>query len=388
MAARLIGRAIGVWPPLPPSVYLRRSLPILPYPLGLSTCQLYSRARHGLAEGVRGLGIGAGDIVLMPAWHHGSEVEAVIGTGAACRFYDTGIGLMPEEDELDALVDPGVRALYLIHFLGHGQDAQRWRRWCDQRGLLLIEDAAQAWLSWHGGFPAGSHGDLAVWCLYKSYGLPDGAAVRGPAPLGGCDAAAGMATTLRRHAAWVAQHAAPPQRSTEPPYDAARDFATGEPAAASRVTRWLLPRIAEPGVAEAARRRNYQRLLDAVPHLVPHPFDALAVGSVPFVFPIAVQNKADIIRRFRSHGVRPVDLWSVPHPALPVDEHPHAAWYRRHLVALPVHQGLGDRRAGQLADVCHRLLTAEESPDRPGLGPPDGHAGDETTSPGPRRDRR
>lgn len=361
MAARLIGQAVGVWPPLPPSVYLRRPWPVLPYPLGLSTCHVYSRARHGLADGVRGLGIGAGDVVLMPAWHHGSEVEAVIGTGAACRFYDIGDSLMPTEDELDTLVDPGVRALYLIHYLGHAQDAPRWRRWCDERGLLFIEDAAQAWLSFHDGLPVGSHGDLAVWCLYKSYGLPDGAAVRGPAGLGGRDAAAGTAATLRRHAVWVAQHAAPPPSTAEPPYDAERDFATGEPSAASRVTQWLLPRVAEPGVAEAARRRNYNRLLEAVPHLVPRPFDTLGAGSVPFAFPIAVQDKADVIRRFRSHGVQPVDLWSVPHPSLPADEHPSAAWYRRHVMALPVHQGLGDRLAARLAGLCARLLAAEES---------------------------
>lgn len=359
-------RAIEVWAPLSPSVYLRRPSPILPYPLGLESCQLYGRARHGLAEGLRGLGIGSGDIVLMPAWHHGSEVEAVISTGAACRFYDTGNSLMPPEDELDTLVDSNVRALHLIHYLGHGQDASQWRRWCDRRGLLLIEDAAQAWLSWHDGLPVGSHGDLAVWCLYKSYGLPDGAAVRGPARLGDRDAAAGAAAMLRRHAGWLAQHASPPQRSSEAAYDAARDFATGEPSAASRVTRWLLPRVVEPGVAEAARRRNYFRLLDAVPKLVPRPFDALAGGSVPFVFPIAVQDKADVIRRFRSQGVRPVDLWSVPHPSLPVEEHPYAAWHRRHLVALPVHQGLGDHLAGWLAGLCHRLLAAEEPPARPG----------------------
>lgn len=287
---------------------------------------------------------------------------------------------MPTEYELDTLMDSSVRALYLIHYLGHGQDAARWRTWCDERSLVLIEDAAQAWLTWHDGLPVGSHGDLAVWCLYKSYGLPDGAAVRGPARLSTRNVAAGIAATLRRHAAWVTQHAAPPpsQRSSQPPYDAARDFATGKPSTASRVTRWLLPRVVEPGVAETARRRNYLRLLEAVPNLVPHPFDALAPGSVPFVFPIAVQDKADVIRRFRSQGVRAVDLWSVPHRSLPVDEHPSAAWYRRHLTALPVHQGLGDRLGRRLAELCHQLLATEEPPARPEPGFPPGVAGSGT----------
>ena len=42
---------------------------------------------------------------------------------------------------------------------------------------MLIEDAAQAWLATRDGTPVGSHGDLAFFCLYKSVGLPEGAAL-------------------------------------------------------------------------------------------------------------------------------------------------------------------------------------------------------------------
>jgi hypothetical protein len=54
------------------------------------------------------------------------------------------------------------RALYLTHFLGFPQHAERWRAWLDRRGLLLIEDEAQAWLATQNGRPAGSIGDPAV----------------------------------------------------------------------------------------------------------------------------------------------------------------------------------------------------------------------------------
>src|SRR5205085_2134635 len=63
--------------PLPPAVWLRAPADRLPYPLEEPRCTLSSRARHGLWNAVRALGLGAGDEVLAPAYHHGSEIEAL-----------------------------------------------------------------------------------------------------------------------------------------------------------------------------------------------------------------------------------------------------------------------------------------------------------------------
>ena len=64
--------------------------------------------------------------------------------------------------------------MYLIHYLGFPQDAPGWLRWCRERGLLLIEDAAQAWLASVGGRPLGSFGDMAIFSFYKAVGVPEG----------------------------------------------------------------------------------------------------------------------------------------------------------------------------------------------------------------------
>lgn len=66
----------------------------------------------------------------------------------------------PDEWELHSLLASHVRALYLVDYLSLPQDARRCRRWCDDRGLMLIEDAAQAWLASLGGHPVGTFGDL------------------------------------------------------------------------------------------------------------------------------------------------------------------------------------------------------------------------------------
>jgi dTDP-4-amino-4,6-dideoxygalactose transaminase len=62
-------------------------------------------------------------VILVPAYNHGSEIEALLRAGIVCRFYDVGESLEPDEEELEALLDTRVRPLYLIHYLGFPQDA-------------------------------------------------------------------------------------------------------------------------------------------------------------------------------------------------------------------------------------------------------------------------
>ena len=75
---------ISVWPPLPPEVYARTSVDEAPVSRSTSPIAgCFSRARHGLWHGVRALGLAPGDEVLTPAYHHGSEVEALFRAGLA-----------------------------------------------------------------------------------------------------------------------------------------------------------------------------------------------------------------------------------------------------------------------------------------------------------------
>lgn len=85
-----------MWPPLPPDVYLRRPTRDPPFPLAAPDCLVLRKARQALFFGIQGLGLGPGDEVLLPAYHHGSEVEAFLRTGVSCRFYDVDPTLRPD----------------------------------------------------------------------------------------------------------------------------------------------------------------------------------------------------------------------------------------------------------------------------------------------------
>ena len=83
------GGALWVLPPLPPDAYIRRPARELPFPLGEPTCRLFERARHGLRHAVDALGLTAGDEVIVPAYHHGSEIEVLERAGLT-RFQTFG----------------------------------------------------------------------------------------------------------------------------------------------------------------------------------------------------------------------------------------------------------------------------------------------------------
>jgi dTDP-4-amino-4,6-dideoxygalactose transaminase len=344
-------RWLTVWPPpLSPAVYGRSGDSAVPYPLGEPDARLFAWGRQALWHGVRAVGLGPGDTVLVPAYHHGSEVEALARAGLRCRFYGGGQDFGPRADELESLLDESVRALHLTHYLGFPQDLARWRQWCDSRGLLLIEDAAQAWLSHRDGRPVGSLGDVAIWCLYKSLALPEGALLRcARAPEArALDPRIGVAAVARQHAAWVAQRVPPATLALQAVQRrrAARrssggvDIALRDPEAGVwRSLPFLLRRVVDDSIA-AQRRANYADIAARLPAPISAPFRELPAGASPFGLPIEVDDKGHVLDVLRHRGIQATNFWSVAHPSLPEADFPEVARARRCTVLLPVHQEL------------------------------------------------
>jgi len=353
---------LNAWPPLPPTVYVRRPGQ-LPFPLQEEGCRLFARGRRALWQGIRALGFDSRDEILVPAYHHGSEVEALARAGLACRFYAGSDELRPAESELEALVGPRTRALLLIHYLGFPQEVARWRRWCDERDLFLIEDAAQAWLARDNGSPVGSVGDLAIFCLYKTYGFPDGAALvsRRPPVQPPSPANLGAKAIARRHFSWVRSRT-PIVRGTSgvrERFTPADEFALGEPAtSASRATTFLLRRVATMETA-AVRRENYQMLLERLRRRVPRPFDRVPDGAAPFVFPLDTMHKHALLETLSRHGIHAVDFWSVGHPSHDAESFPAVQERRRRTIGLPVHQELRRQDVERIAAVVAEAVEAE-----------------------------
>jgi dTDP-4-amino-4,6-dideoxygalactose transaminase len=289
-------------------------------------------------------------VVLVPAYHHGSEIEALERAGLVCRFYDVEPDLQPAEDRLETLLGPEVRALYLIHYFGIPQQVDRWRAWCDRHGLLLIEDAAMAFLSTLEGRPIGSFGDLAIFCLYKTFPLPDGGAMvcsTSSVPLPRTRRSLGLAPAMMRHGSWLAQRSrafstahAVFARNREPEWG--RNFGLGDPhTPASRVTTALIPRLVDANAA-ARRRSNYGVLLEELGDRVRPLFSVIPEGASPvaFLFQLDPEHQRRVRRTLQDGGVKLANFWLVPHPSLPREGFDRARSLRSSVVGLPVHQEL------------------------------------------------
>lgn len=351
-------RRLTAWPPPLALLSARISTSSPAFPLDQPGCQLYARARHGLWNGIRALGVHPGDEALVPAYHHGSEVEVFRRAGVVCRFYEGGPHLDPDDAELESMVTGRTRILHLIHYLGLPADSRPWRKWCTARGVFLVEDAAQSWLATSGSHPVGALADLAVFSVYKTFGLPDGGATVSarplPPPRGGS-----ILRSARSQATWMARRVpALQRRRSRSEYDPVADFALGEPSSpASMATRLLLSRLPFTGAA-ARRRANYERLQDALGDFVPPVFSGLSQGASPFVFPVAAGRKDEALRDLAADGIDAMNLWSVPHPSLPEGRFPRAAMLRRRVLGLPVHQELTELDLERIARSARRALRA------------------------------
>jgi hypothetical protein len=348
-------RRITVWPTLPLGVYARAPVTALPFPLEDPASRLFSRARHGLYQGVRQLGLKPGDKVLAPAYHHGSEIEALRQAGIIPVFYDVDSNLEPVQGELEELRNERVKALYIVHYFGVPQDVARWKSWCDASGLFLIEDAAMAWLSSADGRPIGSFGDLAIFCLYKTFGLPDGGSLISARPPQGPDSKRDLCLKqiAIRHASWLAQRFGPVAqmhgllsgRSKRPSRLApgiGLEFDLGDPMVSPcSSTVGLLPRVADVGAA-ASRRENYRFLLRELGESIEPVFSTLPSGASPVGFPIRVESnrQSDLVESLDRHGIVAARFWPEPHPSLPQAVYERSDWFRRNCIVLPVHQEL------------------------------------------------
>ncbi|MFD7158613.1 DegT/DnrJ/EryC1/StrS family aminotransferase [Kribbella sp. NPDC059898] len=121
---------------------------------------------------LRGLGIGPGDEVVVPANTFVATVEAVVLAGAVPRFADVDERtLLVTADTLKAAVTPATKALIPVHLYGQMPDLTAIAALADDLGLMLVEDAAQAHGATWDGRRAGSFGRAACFSFYPGKNL-------------------------------------------------------------------------------------------------------------------------------------------------------------------------------------------------------------------------
>lgn len=135
--------------------------------VGASEVVAVSSATAGLHLALQVAGIGAGDDVIVPSLSFIATTNAVWMAGAQPVFADVAPALpVVTADTVDRVWTPQTRAVIAVHQLGIPFDRAALRALCDERGAVLVEDAACAIGTLHRGESIALGAELAVFSFH------------------------------------------------------------------------------------------------------------------------------------------------------------------------------------------------------------------------------
>ncbi len=317
----------------------------------------YSDVSHcvGVASGTAALslileayGIGPGDEVIVPAHTFISSALAVAHVGATPVLCDVdqGTGLI-DPDAARAEVGPRTAAVIAVHLYGQTCDMAAIESFARPRGLLVIEDAAQAHGARYRDRRAGSLGAAAGFSFYptKNLGaLGDGGAV--------CTNDEVLASRVRR-----LRHLGQTKKGehVELGHNARLH------ALQAALLRVKLPHLDSWNEARRRHAARYRQLLFATANVVEERADS---PSVYHIFPVRFENRDVVAATLRKDGIETAVHYT---PAV----HGHPAWRERPLrhghlpraeawaaeeLSLPMHPGLLDVEIEHVVDAIRAAL--------------------------------
>jgi dTDP-4-amino-4,6-dideoxygalactose transaminase len=244
-------------------------------------------------------GIGPGDEVIVPAITFIASAAATRYVGAEPVLCDVrgphDFNIDPEDAA--RRITPRTRAIVAVHFCGYPADVLALRELCDEHGLVLIEDCAQAIGARidDSGRQVGTAGELAAFSFFSKKQLCVG---EGGMVSTAQEELAARVRLLRSHA--MTSSTWDRHRGHDPAYDVVDigfNYRMDEPRAALGISR--LRRLEESIAERRAIVRAYRERLDDVQG-VELAFDEQAVElSSHFAFPVLVRDR-DTRDRFRA----------------------------------------------------------------------------------------
>ncbi len=350
------------------------------------------RGRSAIALACRLLGIGAGHEVLVPAYNCGTELDALLHSGA--RIVGYPVSTKCEIDLLDLISRKtrNTRAVYLIHYFGWQQPMEKIRQWCDAEGLLLIEDCALALFSPGQSGGIGRTGDAAIFSLPKTLGFRHGGLLslsqaqcvevplleksgftvllteighaaktkifRAMGELGIYDVLLATPRRFRQKRQKSIEGEEHPRMPDSyqfnPEVDAERTLHPRAEAVASSLVWEEIVR---------ARRSNYGRLAAELVGIgrAKILFSHLPTGVCPLSLPLLVANRDRCAEFLQARGIAAYPWWAGFHRGkLDWSEFPDACWLKRNLLTVPIYQGLNEQDFSYLAMTVAQGLRQNE----------------------------
>jgi perosamine synthetase len=130
---------------------------------GIAVCS----GTAALQLAMRSMNIGPGDDVIVPAFTFVACPNAVHYCGARPVFADCDpLTRNLTVETIEAAMTPQTRGVLLVHLFGLPGPIEEIQRYCQDRGLWLVEDCAQSFGARVNGRCAGSFGDAAIFSFF------------------------------------------------------------------------------------------------------------------------------------------------------------------------------------------------------------------------------
>jgi perosamine synthetase len=367
------------FPTLYPGMLLSRGIPVAFPPFASDNVHWFYFARNAVWNTVKLLGLEGGE-VLVPSYHHGVEIEALVHAGTKPVFYRVGTNWDVDLADVAARIGPSTRALYLIHYAGFPGPVREMRALADKHGLVLIEDCALSLLSSDRELQLGTIGDVGIFCLYKTLPVPNGGALQvngaqryhlpdlQPPPTASVfnHTASALLKNLEMRGGRVGRWSRSLLRSVAHGVVRASQverIATGtihfDPDHVNLGISPLSLRIIHAhDVAKtiAVRRHNYLMLLEQLAPVCPPLFDTLPDGVCPLFYPLRVKHKSQVLQRLQSSGIGAVDFWRDSHPACDPRSYPESMELRNSIIEIPCHQDISVEIMSRIAAVVQDVV--------------------------------
>ncbi len=347
----------------------------------------YASGRSALYHGVSCLPLTQRKKVLVPFYHCGVEVEAILRAGLEVEFYPLQENLDIDFSWLEENVTEDVGAILIIHFYGFPQPLEEIHLFCRRNGLFLLEDCAHALYSGPESGLLGEVGDLAIYSIMKTVALPNGGGLvinnkqLSPPRKGRSFFNLGLIKkTLRsilefeanqnkkrsKVAAYFLQHhdrdqAAPSSKSNDPEesnklwyYEVAQyHYRYGM----SFLSSFFLKPMTVSRIVDQ-RQKNYETLLKHVHwNQNMQPLFKQCIHRVcPLCLPVRVQDSDQWNEELNRSGIRPFIFGRFSHPAFTAGRFPNSKAFRQGILGLPIHQQLQEDDMREIVQRINVLL--------------------------------
>ena len=353
------------------------------FPLNQEKYYFFFSGRYALGAGIKALGIGPKDAMLLPSYNCGVEIDPILNLGVDPVYYRITKNLRVDFDDLSKRITGRVKAVLVTHFLGFPQPIDEIKEICLKKNLYLIEDCAHSLLCAHNGKPLGSYGDVSIFSFLKTLPVPNGGVLvinNSDIKYNHCSAkpnffatsfyaaellkckTRGNGNSIKEESLYLLSNGVYLSLSFTRlmlagfrKYLNPRGLYLVKPDSylfVEDLRSWGISGLSRKIICRTdfdkikiTRRRNFEYLLE---YFLKNgrgvlPFKELPLGVCPLLFPIILESaekRETLYNTLKSRGVITHPWWDRFHPQVPWDEFPDAVHLKTKLFGLPIHQDL------------------------------------------------